>query len=175
MELRVPMTWVLGTAALALMVVGLAGFLPGQDAAAQEQCFDFATGGGSFPSFAGTGKANFGFNAGYRNGPSSPLKGEVNVVDHGAGTTVKALTVENYSGSGNDCVSNGTACDRSWNGTAHVTTPTFDGNCFYFVEVVDEGSPGRNDRFHIATCGYNGFTNQLPAGNIEVHKASCRP
>ncbi len=174
------MKWTLGTAALASLLVGVSSLLPDHEAHAQATaCFDFTTGGGWFTSPSGDGKANFGFNAGYKNGPDSPLQGEFNFVDHAGNVTIKMLTIDTYGGEGNGtghrCDST-QACDRFWTGTAQITFPDHSSAVCdpLFVEVLDEGSPGRNDRIHVSCRGYNAFTFALPAGNIEVHKAACQ-
>jgi len=171
------MKWTIGTAACAVLLVGVASFLPNHEAHAQATaCFDFTTGGGWFQSPLGDGKANFGFNAGYKNGPDSPLKGEFNLVDHAANVTIKMLTIDTYGGEGNGTGRGCTPteiCDRRWTGTAEITFPDAVLVCLFSVEVVDRGSPGRKDSIHVTCDGYNGAAFELPAGNIEVHKAAC--
>jgi len=166
-----------GTVALACLLVGVSSLLPDHEAHAQATCFDFTTGGGWIQSpLPPGGKANFGFNVGYKNGPDSPLRGEFNLVDHSANVTIKMLTVDNYGGAGNGTghgCSPTQICDRFWTGTAEITFPDRAFVCSFFVEVVDRGSPGRKDTFHVTCDGYNGFAFELPAGNIEVHKAAC--
>jgi hypothetical protein len=168
------MKWTIGTAALASLFVGVFSLLPDHEAHAQATaCFDFTTGGGWFQSSFGDGKANFGFNVGYKNGPDSPLRGEFNLVDHAANVTIKALTIDTYGGEGNGtghrCSPN-QSCDRFWTGTAEITFPDAVFVCSLVVEVVDRGS---NDSIHVACLDYTGFAFELPAGNIEVHKAAC--
>jgi len=171
------MKWTIGTAACAVLLVGVVSFLPNHEAHAQATaCFDFTTGGGWFTSPFGNGKANFGFNAGYKNGPDSPLQGEFNLVDHVGNVTIKMLTIDTYGGEGNGTghrCSPTQICDRFWTGTAEITFPDTAFVCSFFVEVVDRGSPGRKDSIHVTCDGYNGAAFELPAGNIEVHKAAC--
>ena len=167
------MKWTIGTAACAVLLVGVSILLPDHEAHAQATCFDFTTGGGWIQSPLGDGKANFGFNVGYKNGPDSPLKGEFNLVDHAANVTIKMLTVDTYGGEGNGTghrCSPTQICDRFWTGTAEITFPDTAFVCAFFVEVVDRGS---NDSIHVACLDYTGFAFELPAGNIEVHKAAC--
>ena len=71
------MRWVMvRMAGLVLVLTGVAVLLPGRGAEAwppPSNCFDFVTGGGWFtPTPLGNDKANFGFNAGYKNGPPPP-------------------------------------------------------------------------------------------------------
>jgi len=167
------MKWTIGTAACAVLLVGVSILLPDHEAHAQATCFDFTTGGGWIQSPLGDGKANFGFNVGYKNGPDSPLKGEFNLVDHAANVTIKMLTVDTYGGEGNGTghrCSPTQICDRFWTGTAEITFPDAVFVCSLVVEVVDRGS---NDSIHVACLDYTGFAFELPAGNIEVHKAAC--
>ena len=101
------------------------------------------------------------------------MRGEFNLVDHAANVTIKALTIDTYGGAGNGtghrCSPN-QSCDRFWTGTAEITFPDAVFVCRLFVEVVDRGS---NDSIHVACLDYTGFAFELPAGNIEVHKAAC--
>ncbi|MBZ5559242.1 MAG: hypothetical protein LAO77_18370 [Acidobacteriia bacterium] len=154
-------------------------------------CYDFVTGGGWFtPTQSGTDQANFGFNAGYKNGaPPPPLMGELNYIDHNTGMHVHSTSVDDYNASSCfDAVHDVECADRSFSGTAEVNGV---GGYSYIVEVVDDGEPGNvpkgHDRFIITVGGpglsYHSDSGGAPdaftppsdgidGGNIQIHK-SC--
>lgn len=147
-------------------------------------CYDFVTGGGWFaPTPLGPGRANFGFNAGYRT-EGGELKGHLNYIDHNTGLHVSSTSVDAYGGF--NCNENGKECaDRSFQGSAKVN-----GNdgYYYLVEVIDTGEPGNapkgRDRFRIVVSGPDlGYTADsggafscsgdacgIDGGNIQIHK-----
>ncbi|PYT06225.1 MAG: hypothetical protein DMF49_11835 [Acidobacteria bacterium] len=179
-------------AGLLLLLAGGAVWLLGHDSQAHpvpSPCYDFVTGGGWFtPTPLGIGKANFGFNAGYKNGePPPPLMGELNYIDHNNGMHVHSTSVDAYYGfncfdacAGKDCA------DRQFFGDATVNgVPGYR----YGVEVIDDGEPGNvpkgHDRFIINVTGpdisYHADSGGAPnactppsdgidGGNIQIHK-----
>jgi len=121
-------------------------------------CHDFVTGGGWIN--AGTGRANFGFNAGFKAGATVP-EVHLNYIDHATGQHVKAITITMYG------VGAAGPTSRHFEGEAAVDgTPGFT----YSVDVNDMGEPGRQDSFALKLSdGYqNGGT--LQGGNIQLHK-----
>lgn len=188
------MTWtIVRLAGLALFLATVAVLLPGDRAEAwppPENCYDFVTGGGWFaPTSLGGDRANFGFNAGYKNGaPPPPLRGELNYIDHNAGLHVHSTSVDTYAAYGCfDAVHQRECADRVFSGSAEVNgVPGFS----YTVEVVDDGEPGNVpkgwDRFIISVSGpgfaYHADSGGAPSaftppsdgidgGNIQIHKA----
>jgi len=122
-------------------------------------CHDFVTGGGWIK--AGTSRANFGFNAGYKPGSTSP-EVEFNYIDHNTGMHVKATSVTQY-------VVGPTPTSRHFEGQAEV-----DGipGHSYSVNVADNGEPGRmTDTLNITLDG-GSYSNggALQGGNIQLHK-----
>jgi hypothetical protein len=172
MNRRASVKFALRRLALAIMLVGLWGFLPSQDAQAQSICYDYVTGLGTMPSQTGAGKAAFGFAAGYAS-ETAPLAGFFTVVDRRAGFSMRTLTVTQYGGF--HCgVNNGDPCwDRFFSGDAQVNTPTFSGVRPYMVEVIDWGAdtPSTDDYIHISGGGYVNVS-LLNRGNISIHNAS---
>jgi hypothetical protein len=121
-------------------------------------CHDFVTGGGFIT--VGTGRANFGFNAGFKAGSSTPV-GHFNYIDHTTGLHVKAISVTRYA-----------------EGTTGRTSRLFEGAAeidgasgTYSVEVADHGEPGKStDTFRIQlSTGYSA-SGPLAGGNIQLHK-----
>jgi hypothetical protein len=121
-------------------------------------CHDFVTGGG-WIAVAG-GRANFGFNAGYKGGSTTPDI-HLNYIDHGSGRKVKATSITMY-------VVGMTATSRHLEGGAEVDgTPGYT----YVVDVADNGEPGRNDTFSISLSdGYAAAGRLSGGGNIQLHK-----
>src|SRR6266446_4152248 len=156
------MKWtIIRMAGLVVVLAGVAVLLPGRGAEAwsvppPSPCLDFATGGGWFtPTPLGNDKANFGFNAGYKNGTKVPLKGELNYIDHNNGMHVHSTSVDTYTAY--DCFDavHGKDCDdRVFTGSATVNGAS---GYTYRVEVIDEGEPGNvpkgHDRFTITVSG----------------------
>jgi hypothetical protein len=171
--------------ALGMLVLGLlSGGTNNVDGAVPNPCYDFVTGGGWFsPTPLGPGRANFGFNAGYKNGePPPPLRGELDYIDHNNGMHVKATSVDSYVGF--NCNENGKDCaDRVFEGGAEINGV---GGFGYTVEVIDHGEPGNapkgDDRIIVSLS--NGYyadsggaflhnppdQNGIDGGNIQVHK-----
>jgi hypothetical protein len=122
-------------------------------------CHDFVTGGGWIN--AGTSRANFGFNAGYKPGSTSP-EVEFNYIDHNTGMHVKATSITQY-------VVGPTPTSRHFEGLADIDgTPGHS----YAVDVADNGEPGRmTDTLSITLDGGN-YSNggALQGGNIQLHK-----
>jgi hypothetical protein len=121
-------------------------------------CHDFVTGGGFIT--VGTGRANFGFNAGVKAGSPTPVV-HFNFIDHNTGMHVKATSITRYV-----------------EGTTGSTSRLFEGAAeidgasgTYSVEVADNGEPGRNtDTFRISlSTGYTA-AGALAGGNIQLHK-----
>ena len=123
-------------------------------------CHDFVTGGGWIE--VGQGRANFGFNAGFKAGSTTPDV-HLNYIDHNSGRKVKATSITVY-------VVGRTATSRHLEGSAEV-----DGKAgyTYVVDVDDEGEPGRNDTFSIRLNDGYAAAGALDGGNIQLHK-SCR-
>jgi hypothetical protein len=161
--------------ALAVVLVGLWGFLPDQDVYAQSECYDAVAGVGLVRSPSGTGFAAFGFLAGYRD-EDSPLNGYFAAVDRRSGFSIRALTVTDYGGF--HCgVNDGDPCwNRFFSGDAHVVTATFTGVRPYMVEVIDWGrdTPPTEDFIHITGGGYVNV-GLLNRGNISILNPDPRP
>ncbi len=153
-------------------------------------CYDFVTGGGWFTPTGspGTDQANFGFNAGYKNGaPPPPLEAHFEFIDHNTGMKVHINGADSYAAyscndrDGNDCA------DRVITGSSQAEIDGV-GGYGYSIEVVDDGEPGNvpkgHDRFRITlTNGYAADSGGAPnmyaspsdgidGGNIQIHK-SC--
>lgn len=139
-------------------------------------CFDFVTYGGFFfGSSDGSGRVNFGGNAGFKNGPPPPpLMVHVNVVDHNTGRHIKIqnpLSPDSYRPGtffGDPC-----EC-RSFNGTGTQTLDGVESPVTAYVEVCDHGEPGNapkgTDAFVIAFDGYFAMGDPIIGGNIQLHK-----
>jgi hypothetical protein len=171
--------------ALGILVLGLlSGGTNNVDGAVSNPCYDFVTGGGWFSptGVPGPGRANFGFNAGYKSGePPPPLRGEFDYIDHNNGMHAKATSVDSYGGF--NCFEEKACADRFFEGKAEINgVPGFD----YRVEVIDDGEPGNapkgDDRIIVSFS--NGYLadsggvfrhnppdqNGIDGGNIQVHK-----
>lgn len=174
---------------LVLLLMAVSASVPNPNAEAwvpPSPCFDFVTGGGWFtPTPLGSAQANFGFEAGYKNGPPPPpLMGNLNYIDHNTGMHVKVTSVDTYEAFACSSPCQG---DRAFTGKAEIDgVPGFT----YRVEVIDAGEPGNapkgQDRFIItlsngyhADSGGFGFQNPpdqtgIDGGNIQIHKP-CSP
>jgi hypothetical protein len=122
-------------------------------------CDDFVTGGGWIK--AGTaGRANFGFNAGFKAGSLTP-EVHFNYDDHDAGLKVRATSITGY-GQGP------TSTSRVFQGEAEVNgVPGYS----YRVEVADNGEPGRRtDSLKISLNNNYSNGGTLEGGNIQLHK-----
>jgi len=188
------MTWqklTLTTTAL-LMLLAITAWFPTGTAEAwppPSPCLDFVTGGGWFsPTPLGTDKANFGFEAGYKN-TNQPLRGNLNYIDHNNGMHVKATSVDTYDAFNCFDATHGIECaDRTFTGSAEVNGVS---GYSYTARVVDDGEPGNvpkgHDRFALTVSGPNltyvadsggapdAFTppsDGIDGGNIQIHK-SC--
>lgn len=127
----------------------------------QGPCHDFVTGGGWITT-TGNGRANFGFNAGFKAGSLTPDV-HLNYIDHGSGMKVKATSISLYE-------VGLTPTSRHFEGAAEVNgVPGYT----YAVDVADNGEPGRADTFTITLSG-NGQVYQaggtLAGGNVQLHK-----
>ena len=116
---------------------------------------DFVTGGGWI--WNNGEHLNFGFVAGYKS--HQPLGGQLNYIDHGGDTHLKAETVDVYSGSGNSRTFSGRASINGVSGFAY--------ECY----VEDNGEPGIGvDYFRCSNLAteesVEGF---LAGGNIQIH------
>ncbi|MBI4638169.1 MAG: hypothetical protein HY727_17675 [Candidatus Rokubacteria bacterium] len=192
------MKWViLRMAGLVFLLTGVAVSMPGHDSEAHpvpSPCFDFVTGGGWFAPTPDSDpdnpnqRANFGFEAGYKNGePPPPLMGNLNYIDHNTGMHVKATSVDTYDAFACfDTVHNTECADRTFSGSAQVNGVA---GYAYRAEVVDDGEPGNvpkgHDRFIITVSGpglsYHADSGGAPSaftppsdgidgGNIQIHK-----
>jgi len=120
-------------------------------------CHDFVTGGGWIP--AGSSRANFGFNAGFHAGSSTPVV-HFNYIDHTTGKKIKATSITVYQ-------VGATSTTRHFEGEAEVDGVS---GYYYSIDVADLGEPGRQDTLDLwLNDGYhNGDT--LRGGNIQLHK-----
>lgn len=120
-------------------------------------CHDFVTGGGWIK--VGNGKANFGFNAGFKPGSSAP-EVHFNYIDHTTGMHMKATGISTYKvGS--------TSLSRVFEGTAEINGI---GGWTYVIEVADNGEPGRADKLSIRLSNGYSAGGTLAGGNIQLHK-----
>ena len=123
----------------------------------QPQCpqgKDFVTGGGWIPAPSGD-KGNFAVAGGFKNGAGW---GHLTYIDHGNGMKVKGTGVFNYLVTG--------LRSREIQGNADI-----DGKPgTYVADIVDNGSPGRQDVFKLSLS--NGYTaaGTLSGGNITIHQ-----
>jgi hypothetical protein len=121
-------------------------------------CFDFITGGGWIK--VGNSKADFGFNAGYKPGSSSP-EIHFNYIDHNSGMHMKAISISVYA-KGN------TATTRHLEGMAEINGVS---GFTYSIDVADNGEPGRNiDSLKISLSNGYSAGGTLGGGNIQLHK-----
>ena len=123
-------------------------------------CHDFVTGGGWIS--VGNSRANFGFDAGFKGGSTTPDV-HLNYIDHNSGRKVKATSITVY-------VVGRPATSRHLEGSAEVDGKT---GYTYVVDVDDEGEPGRNDTFSIRLNDGYAAAGALDGGNIQLHK-SCQ-
>src|SRR3989454_199078 len=123
---------------------------------------DFVTGGGWIK--VGSGKANFGFNAGFKPNSSTP-EIHFNYIDHNSGMQMKATSISVYRQG--DTAKGDTATTRHMEGNAEI-----DGNPgTYVIEVADNGEPGRNtDTISISLSNGYSAGGTLEGGNIQLHK-----
>jgi hypothetical protein len=120
-------------------------------------CHDFVTGGGWIQS--ATSRANFGFNAGFHDGSTTP-EVHLNYIDHATGKHVKAISIAIYK------VGN-TSTSRHFEGEAEVDgTPGY----YYWVDVADNEPGGRLDTFSLQLNNGYGDQGTLQGGNIQLHK-----
>ena len=121
-------------------------------------CADFVTGGGWIK--AGNSKANFGFNAGFKPGSSTP-EVHFNYVDHNTGMQMKATSISVYR-QGNTATTRHLEGNAEINGVAGST---------YSIDVADNGEPGRNtDTLKISLSNGYSAGGTLEGGNIQLHK-----
>ena len=121
-------------------------------------CHDFVTGGGWIDT--GTGKANFGFNAGIKDGNTAP-ECHFNLVDNGADIHMKATNCTFYGGTGTN---------RTFKGACEINGQ---GGFTYNINVADNGEPGRN--VDVIDWWFNNSyhgSGTLRGGNIQIH-APC--
>ena len=124
-----------------------------------EPCRDFVTGGGWIKLISEAkehrdGKATFGVSGGIKNGE---FWGELSYNDHD-GMKVKSTSVTDYIVI--DSVT------RQINGIARANDRSI---CTYTVVVVDNGEPGRNDRFSLTLSNGYSASGKLEGGNIQLH------
>ena len=121
-------------------------------------CSDFATGGGWIAP--GGGRANFGFNAGYKSGASTPSV-QFNYLDHDTGMHMKAIDITEYA-------EGSTRTSRRFQGRAEINgVPGFT----YKIEVTDNGEPGRHaDALRIELSSGYSAGGRLEGGNIQLHR-----
>ena len=118
-------------------------------------CNDFVTGGG-WIKIGSKEKATFGVSGGIKN---SKLWGNLLFIDHSKnGIKVKSTGVTAYTTID--------AYTRQIEGTAKINGQ---GNFTYKVIVVDNGEPGRSDRFSIQLSNGYSATGTLDGGNIQLH------
>ena len=119
---------------------------------------DFVTGGGWIK--VGSGKANFGFNAGFKPNASTP-EIHFNYIDHNSGMQMKATSISVYR-------RGDTATTRHMEGNAEIDgVPGFT----YSIDVADNGEPGRNvDSLKISLSNGYSAGGPLEGGNIQLHK-----
>ncbi len=119
---------------------------------------DFMTGGGWIK--VGSGKANFGFNAGFKPNSSTP-EIHFNYIDHNSGMQMKATSISVYR-------QGDTATTRHMEGNAEVNgAPGFT----YSIDAADNGEPGQNtDSLKISLSNGYSAGGTLGAGNIQLHK-----
>jgi hypothetical protein len=121
-------------------------------------CHDFVTGGGWIN--VGSSRANFGFNAGFKQGSDTPDV-HLNYIDHGAGMKVKATSIAVYR-IGDTSVSRHFEGDCEINGVPGYT---------YSVDVADNAEPGRAaDTFRITLSSNYSAGGTLAGGNIQLHR-----
>jgi hypothetical protein len=88
--------------------------------------------------------------------PSSPIKGDLQYVDHSTETKVKSVSFTSFwvgdtsATFAGTCVSNGVPCT-------------------FTVQVTDNGEPGFADAFNISVSGGPPQGGTLRSGNIQIH------
>jgi len=118
---------------------------------------DFVTGGGFVLTNTGQ-HANFGLVAGCKH---HAFWGNINFIDHGTKMHLNAHDVLSYT------TIIGQALRRDFCGYATVGGKKVG----YHVVVIDNGEPGRNDKFGLSLSnGYFLKTRLLKGGNIQLHK-----
>src|SRR3989475_4483418 len=124
---------------------------------------DFVTGGGWIK--VGSGKANFGFNAGYKPNATTP-EIHFNYIDHNSGMQMKATSISIYRQG--DTAKGDTATTRHMEGNAEINgVPGFT----YSIDVADNGEPGQNtDTLKISLSNGYSAGGALAGGNIQLHK-----
>ena len=133
-----------------------------QPPVASGPCNDFVTGGGWIPS--GNSRANFGFNAGFKGGSSTP-EVHFNYIDHSMGKKIRATSITVY-------VQGPTSTSRHFEGEAEVNgTPGY----HYYIDVDDKGEPGRADTLSLRLSDGYANAGSLPGGNIQLHKPCPSP
>lgn len=116
---------------------------------------DFVTGGGFINT--DSGKANFGFVAGFKPNQETP-SGQLNYIDHAAKMHLKSTSVTSYDGVDNTRTFSG---DATINGQSGFT---------YTVTVTDNGEPGKGvDKFSIEISNGYKASGVLAGGNIQLH------
>ena len=121
-------------------------------------CADLMTGGGWIN--VGKSTANFGFNAGYKPGSSSP-EIHFNYIDHNSGMQMKATSISVYR-------QGDTATTRHMEGNAEINGVS---GFTYSIDVADNGEPGRNtDSLKISLSNGYSAGGMLAGGNIQLHK-----
>ncbi|HEV8308684.1 MAG TPA: choice-of-anchor P family protein [Methylomirabilota bacterium] len=120
-------------------------------------CHDFVTGGGWVT--VASSRANFGFNAGFKDGATVP-EVHLTYIDHNTGMKLKATSITAYSATG--------ATSRQFTGKAEVNGVA---GYIYTVDVADNREPGRDsDTFVISLSNGYGAGGTLAGGNIQLHK-----
>src|SRR5437870_10486959 len=121
-------------------------------------CADLMTGGGWIN--VGKSTANFGFNAGYKPGSSSP-EIHFNYIDHNSGMQMKATSISVYR-------QGDTATTRHMEGNAEINGVS---GFTYSIDVADNGEPGRNtDSLKISLSNGYSAGGMLAGGNFQLHK-----
>lgn len=124
---------------------------------------DFVTGGG-FVKHSDGSHVNFGFNAKCKHGQ---FTGHVNVVDHKfkpRNLHMSSIKILGYTWT----TVKGQELRRDVCGTADTNLY---GPVKFHMVVVDNGEPGRKDRFGLSLSnGYMLRTRYLSGGNIQLHK-----
>ena len=121
-------------------------------------CADFMSGGGWIN--VGKSTANFGFNAGYKPGSSSP-EIHFNYIDHNSGMQMKATSISVYK-------IGDTATTRHMEGMAEINGVS---GFTYSIDVADNGEPGRNtDSLKISLSNGYSAGGTLGGGNIQLHR-----
>jgi hypothetical protein len=107
---------------------------------------------------AGNSRGNFGLNAGFQDGSTTPDV-HATYIDHGAGLKVKATGIDLYE-------QGAAPTSRRFAGPAEANGLSDR----YEIEVADNGEPGRGDSFRLKLdSGYSAM-GTLAGGNIQLHK-----